>query len=193
MTMHKPSTSPSNANTAEKGAPILARLPGKLGSNAREMLLCHNQTAHSEWGNFCVHKLWKTEREYWCAAAPTLTRAGCKSVENLPKSSKKRWTTFDRLLRRAFRHAKLLSCYKLTLGVLWWQKFTAQASLCHTGTPTDAFAFFKAPGDWYNEHCLGMLCNVKISFFLAHSCCNLPSENNVITKVAEWKRPQVSF
>lgn len=29
--------------------------------------------------------------------------------------------------------------------------------------------------------------------FPAHLCCSFPSENNVITKVAEWKRPQVSF
>lgn len=58
MTMHEPSTSPSNANSAEKGAPLLARLPGKLGSNVRERR-CYAITRLliQSGGNFCLHKL----------------------------------------------------------------------------------------------------------------------------------------
>lgn len=57
-------------------------------------------------------------REYWCTAAPTPTRAGCKSVKNSAKYSK-RLIASDGLRRYAFRRAKHPSCYDCVFTVTW--------------------------------------------------------------------------
>lgn len=57
-TMHKASTFFSNANAAEREGTPFGTVPRQTGQRCeRETLLCHNQTAHSEWGKFCPHKL----------------------------------------------------------------------------------------------------------------------------------------
>lgn len=92
MTMHKPSTFPSHGNAAERGAPPFGTVPRQIGQQCEiETLLCHNQTVHSEWGKRAFVST-NTEKLHssaarkvfwddWCATAPTLTEAGCKSVK----------------------------------------------------------------------------------------------------------------
>lgn len=133
-------------------------------------------------------------RKYWYAAAPTLTRASCKSVKNLPKFSK-RLTTSDRLLKYSlnmpnFCHAinYYFVCFRMTKNYF-------QALSCHRGIPDAMFVWgllsLKA-----QEVCFTLFMDVtqfKYIFFPTYSCCSIPIVNNVMTEVAEWNRPQLSF
>lgn len=125
----------------------MARLPGKLGSDARERhCFAITRLLIQSGENFVpTNSTEKVFREYWCTAAPTIIRASCKSVKNSPESSK-RLTASD-------RRAKLLTF-----------TFNYDCVSCHTGISSVCvrFAVFKAPGKWYT---LSLdLSNVKISF-----------------------------
>lgn len=74
-------------------------------------------------------------REYWCTAAPTPTRAGCKSVKNSAKYSK-RLIASDGLRRYAFNVPNIH--HAMTVFLRWLEIYrTDFVTLCHTGIPTD--------------------------------------------------------
>lgn len=107
--------------------------------------------------------------------------------------SSKRLTTSDRLPRYAFRHAE----HPSWLAVFYGNRNLLFRHLCVTRESLYCrvcvrFAFFKAPGDLVHI-VLGCYAMPRYLFSPAHSCCSFPSENNVITEVAEWIRPQLSF
>lgn len=77
-------------------------------------------------------------------------------------------------------------------SVLWQKKFTVLASSCHTGIAAGMLVWGLLSLK-HREYCLWDVMQCQDLFFPAHSCCSFPSENNVITRVAERKRPQLSF
>ncbi len=56
----------------------------------------------------------------------------------------------------------------------------------------ERFAFFKALREGSHSLSWGVM-QCQDFIFLTHSHCNFSRENNITTKVVEWKRSQVSF
>lgn len=182
--MHKPSTFPSD--TAEMGGTPFGTTPRETGQRCEWDAATITRLLIQSGETFVSRKR-RVRKEYWCTAAPKPIRTGCKSVKNSTKSSK----TFN--------------IFRQTSEMLWDTSnyafysdrhlFTVQASFCRIGIPTDMFVWglfsLKHQGEWYIV--LGCQAMPRYLSLPTHLSCSFPTENNVITKVAEWKRPQVSF
>lgn len=118
-------TFPSDSHTEWRGHP-LGPVFRETGQNREKDTAW---TAHLERGNLSL--LREIFRDYWCSAAPTLTRTSSKSFKNF-SPSRQRLTAPDRCSRTRQTSITLLTL-TLSLCVLWRQKCTVEAPSCHTG------------------------------------------------------------